>query len=104
MVTLALSLFVLDCKCNKVRKNAEVRAVIAFFHTESPGDHIGGPLSLSLSLSLSESICSTCYMINSFIFQMPYNVTSHLCVPRPFVFDKRIKYLPVSLFKCSLHC
>lgn len=29
MVTLALSLFVLDCKCNKVRKNAEVRAVIA---------------------------------------------------------------------------
>lgn len=101
MVTLALSLFVLDCKCNKVRKNAEVRAVIAwaFFHTESPGDNIGGPACPIRSLSLDPSALHVWHTHFSF-----------KC-PTMFVFTKVLFWIwnrklgmPVSLFKYIMYC
>ncbi len=61
MVTVALSLFVLDCKCNKVRKNAEVRAVTAHSHQDTTWEVLSGPFGLSLvpsalHISLSDAL------------------------------------------------
>lgn len=75
MVTLAPSLFVLDCKCNKVRNNAQVRSLIAwaFFHTMSPRDKAGGPVPLSLFLS---HLLYMFYTLTTYplLLQMPYNI------------------------------